>query len=87
MRGRLQPAGSVKEVESSSNGIRDVLVDGFVNAGDPLLHVEAKGLLGFHQDRTKSSVELEASALEAIIASAGEPSRFPSLPSLPPYRM
>ena len=48
VRGRLQPAGSVKEVESSSTGlVRKVFVaDGDqVTAGDPLLRVEAKGLI------------------------------------------
>ena len=48
VRGRLQPAGSVKEVESPSTGlVRKVFVaDGdHVIAGDPLVRVEAKGLI------------------------------------------
>ena len=91
VRGRLQPAGSVKEVESPSNGVvRNVFIaDGdLVKAGDPLLHVEAKGLLGRRQaiEQSIRLLSLEASALEAIIASNGDPSLLPSLPSLPPVQ-
>ena len=47
VRGRLQPTGSVQEVDSPSNGVVSkvfVKEDELVTAGQPLLDVEAKGL-------------------------------------------
>ncbi len=88
VRGRLEPSGSVKKIESPSNGVvRKVFVrEGqLVQAGQPLMDVEAKGLASRRKGLEQSLVmlELQALALQAIIASDGEPSRLGPMPALP----
>jgi HlyD family secretion protein len=88
VRGRLEPSGSVQEIESPSNGVvRQVFVhDGQqVKVGTPLLTVEAKGLASRRQalEQTIRLLNLQAASLQTIIASNGDPSRIGSLPRLP----
>jgi HlyD family secretion protein len=88
VRGRLEPSGSVQDIESPSNGVvRNVFVkEGqAVKAGSPLLTVEAKGLSSRRVALEQSIrlLQLQAQALQAIIASDGDPARIGSLPPLP----
>ena len=88
VRGRLQPTGSVKEIESPSNGVvsKVFVSDGdLVKSGDPLLRVEARGLISRAKaiEQSIKLLRLEASALDAIIASDGDPAKFEDLPPLP----
>ncbi len=88
VRGRLEPSGSVQEIESPSNGVvRQVFVkEGqLVQAGSPLLTVEARGLASRREalEQTLKLLNLQADALESIIASQGNPSRLGPLPPLP----
>jgi HlyD family secretion protein len=88
VRGRVEPSGSVQEIESPSNGVvRQVFVhDGQqVKVGTPLLTVEAKGLASRRQalEQTIRLLNLQAASLQTIIASNGDPSRIGSLPRLP----
>ena len=86
--GRLQPSGSVKEVESPSAGVISKV---YVNDGDvvsvssPLFDVEAKGLASRREALlvTQQLLRLQASSLKGILDSQGDPSRFPLLPSIP----
>jgi hemolysin D len=89
VRGRLQPAGSVNEVDSPSNGVvRKVLVkEGqLVEAGQPLLDVEAKGLASRRQaiEQTLQILGLQAKSLDTVIATDGDISKMAPLPDLPP---
>ena len=88
VRGRLQPAGSVREIESPSSGVisKVFVSDGdIIDSGEPLLLVEAKGLTS-RGEAIENSIQLlllEASALESLIASGGDPLLFGVLPPLP----
>jgi len=91
VRGRLAPSGSVKAIESPSNGVvRRVFVkEGqMVNAGDPLVTVEALGLNSRQQalEQTIRLLDLQANALQAIIASGGDVRRLGLQPALPPVK-
>ena len=88
VRGKLQPSGSIKDIDSPSSGVvSNVFVkDGvFVSPGDQLLSIESEGL----SSRLNSTLlrikllELSASSLQSIISSNGDPSKFTPLPSLP----
>ena len=89
VRGVLQPAKSVKDIQSPSNGVvlKVLVSDGDqVKAGDPLITVEAKGLASRRKaiEESLKLFGLEANALQTIIASGGDPNRFTPLPPLPP---
>ena len=88
VRGRLEPSGSVREVDSPSGGVvRKVFVkDGdLVKLGQPLFDVEAKGLASRRQavEATLKLYELQSRALKSILSSDGDPSRFEPLPAVP----
>ena len=88
VRGRLQPTGSVQEVDSPSNGVvRKLFVkeDQLVKAGQPLLDVEAKGLASRRQaiEQTLQILALQARSLETVIASNGNIRRMAPLPAIP----
>ena len=88
VRGRLEPSGSVRDVESPSTGVvsRVFVKDGQqVQQGQPLFTVEAKGLASRRQalETTLSLFELQSQALKDILSSDGDPSRFPPLPPIP----
>lgn len=86
--GRLEPAGSVRDVESPSGGVVDqvYVTDGdFVTAGTPLFTVEGKGLLSRRRALrdTQQLLKLQALSLKAVLVSNGDPSKFAPVPSLP----
>ena len=88
VRGRLEPSGSVRDVESPSAGVvsKVFVKDGeVVKQGQPLFDVEAKGLSSRRKalERTLALYELQASALTSILRSGGDPSRFEPLPNIP----
>ena len=88
VRGRLEPSGSVREVDSPSAGVvRKVFVKegDIVKQGEPLFDVEAKGLASRRKafEATLSLYELQARALKSILDSGGDPSRFEPLPPIP----
>ena len=88
VRGRLEPSGSVREVDSPSGGVvRKVFVkDGdVVKLGQSLFDVEAKGLASRRQavEATLRLYELQSRALKSILNSDGDPSRFDPLPAVP----
>lgn len=88
VRGRLEPAGSVREVDSPSAGVvNDVYVEEgqVVEAGQPLFSVEAKGLASRRQAIlfTLQLFELQAKALQGVLISQGNPNKLPPLPPLP----
>ena len=88
VRGRLEPSGSVREVDSPSAGVvGEVFVkDGqVVQAGQPLFTVEAKGLASRRVAITTTLrlLELQALALQGILRSEGDPAHLPPLPPLP----
>lgn len=88
VRGRLQPTGSVKRVESPSAGVisRVFVKDGqVVSAGEPLFDVEAKGLVSRRQAilATLQILQLQASSIDDLLNTGGDPSRFPPLPLIP----
>ena len=88
VRGRLEPSGSVRDVESPSGGVvsKVFVKDGdFVKQGDPLFDVEAKGLASRREalETTFSLYELQARSLKSILNSGGDPSRFEPLPPIP----
>ena len=88
VRGQLQPAGSVKDVESPSSGVvLDIYVkDGQrVVPGQDLLTVQAKGLVSRRNSIKQRLLllDLESKSLLTIIESNGDPSRFPPLPPIP----
>ena len=86
--GRLEPSGSVREVDSPSGGVvSNVFVKegDFVKLGQPVFDVEAKGLASRRRglEITLSIYELQARALKSIVNSGGDPARFESLPQIP----
>ena len=86
--GRLQPAGSVRDVESPSGGVVDEVFveDGdFVSSGTPLFTVEGKGLLSRRRALidTQQLLQLQALSLKAVLDSNGLPSEFSPSPPLP----
>lgn len=88
VRGRLQPAGSVKSVESPSAGVvsKVYVQDGdLVLASSPLFDVEAKGLSSRREaiQITQRLLRLQVSTLNGVLESEGDPRRFPPLPDLP----
>ena len=87
-RGRLEPSGSVREVDSPSAGVvsKVYIKDGEeVIQGQPLFDVEAKGLASRRQalEATIALFELQARTLKSILSSGGAPSRFEPLPPIP----
>ena len=88
VRGRLEPAGSVRSVDSPSSGVvsKVFVKDGdIVKQGEPLFDVEAKGLASRRRalESTMSLFELQANSLKSILSSDGDPSRFQPLPLIP----
>ena len=88
VRGRLEPSGSVREVDSPSAGVvsKVYVKDGqIVRPGQPLLDVEAKGLASQRQalNTTLVLLDLQAKSLDSILQSGGDPRHFQPLPSLP----
>jgi len=88
VRGRLQPTGSVKRVESPSAGVisRVFVKDGqVVSSGEPLFDVEAKGLVSRRQAiiSTLQILQLQANSINGLLTTGGDPSRFPPLPIIP----
>ena len=88
VRGRLEPSGSVRDVESPSAGVVSKV---FVKDGDevingqPLFDVEAKGLSSRRKalETTYALFELQARTLKSVLSSDGDPSRFEGLPDIP----
>ncbi|MCB4406942.1 HlyD family efflux transporter periplasmic adaptor subunit [Synechococcus sp. MU1642] len=88
VRGRLEPSGSVREVDSPSAGVvsKVFVKDGDeVKQGQSLFDVEAKGLASRREalETTLSLFELQARTLKIILRSSGDPSRFEDLPAIP----
>ena len=88
VRGRLEPSGSVREVDSPSSGVvsKVFVKDGMeVKLGQPLFDVEAKGLASRREalETTLVLFELQANTLSSIMRSGGDPSRFEDLPDIP----
>ncbi|WP_244275815.1 HlyD family secretion protein [Synechococcus sp. N26] len=86
--GRLEPAGSVRDVESPSGGVIDQVFvkDGdFVSTGTPLFTVEGKGLISRRRALrdTQKLLQLQALSLKSVLVSNGDPTQFDPLPSLP----
>ena len=86
--GRLEPSGSVREVDSPSGGVVSkvfVKEGDIVQKGEPLFDVESKGLASRRRalESTLSLYELESQALKSILNSGGDPSRFEPLPPIP----
>ena len=88
VRGRLEPSGSVRDVESPSAGVVSKV---FVKEGDqvkqgqPLFDVEAKGLASKRQalETTLSLLDLQSQTLKDILSSGGNPASFQPLPPIP----
>ncbi len=88
VRGRLQPMGSVQDVDSPSNGVvRKLFVkeDQVVQAGQPLLDVEAKGLASRRQaiEQTLQILTLQARSLGTVIAADGNVRNMAPLGPIP----
>ena len=88
VRGRLEPSGSVREVDSPSGGVvSEVFVkEGqLVKAGQRLFAVEAQGLASRRKAllNTRSLLDIQARSLKAVLVSNGDPSRFGPEPALP----
>ena len=88
VRGRLQPTGSVQEVDSPSNGVVSkvfVKEDELVTAGQPLLDVEAKGLASRREaiEQILQILVLQARSLDTVIASNGDISAMATFPDIP----
>ena len=88
VRGRLEPSGSVQNIESPSNGVvlQVFVKEGQeVQAGSPLLSVEAKGLSSRRQalEQTMRLLNLHAESLKAIISGNGGAGRISQMPPLP----
>lgn len=88
VRGRLQPSGSVQEVDSPSAGVVKKLFvkDGdLVKAGQPLLDVEAKGLASRRKavDQTLQILRLQVRSLNTIVRSDGDVRQIAPLPAIP----
>ena len=88
VRGRLEPSGSVREVESPSAGVvsKVFVKDGqLVTTGQALFDVEAKGLASRREalETTLRLFELQARTLTIILRSEGDTSRLGDLPEIP----
>ena len=88
VRGRLEPSGSVRDVESPSAGVvsKVYVKEGQqVQQGQPLFDVEAKGLASRRKalEITLSLFELQSQTLKDILRSGGDPIRFQPLPPIP----
>lgn len=88
VRGRLEPSGSVREVDSPSAGVvsKVYIKDGQqVRQGQALFDVEAKGLASRRVaiQNTLALLELQSQSLKSILSSGGDPRRFAPLPPLP----
>ena len=88
VRGRLEPSGSVRNVESPSAGVvsKVFVKDGVeVEQGQPLFDVEAKGLASRRKalETTVTLFEFQGKTLASILRSGGDPSRFGELPEIP----
>tara|TARA_Y100001968_G_scaffold233574_1_gene216543 strand:- start:41 stop:1171 length:1131 start_codon:yes stop_codon:yes gene_type:complete len=88
VRGRLQPSGSVREVESPSAGVvsKVYIKDGdIVTSGQPLFIVEAKGLVSRRSGlaNTLAILDVQATSLRAIIKARGDATKIVSMPALP----
>ena len=88
VRGRIVPAGRVREVESPSGGVISevhVTEGQLIARGDALFTVEAKGLSSRRQAlaNTVQLLELQAQGMQGILASGGDPARLPPLPKIP----
>ena len=88
VRGRLEPSGSVREVESPSAGVvsKVFVQDGLVvKQGQPLFDVDAKGLASRRKafQTTLALFELQANALSSILRSDGDPSLIQDFPDIP----
>ncbi len=88
VRGRLQPSGAVREVESPSAGVvsKVFIKDGdVVTSGQSLFIVEAKGLASRRAgvSSTLAILNVQADSLRAIINAKGDASKIVSMPSLP----
>ena len=88
VRGRIVPAGRVREVESPSGGVISevhVTEGQLISRGDALFTVEAKGLSSRRQAlaNTVQLLELQAQGMQGILASGGDPERLPPLPTVP----
>lgn len=88
VRGRLEPTGSVREVDSPSAGVvnKVFVKDGQqVRAGDPLFDVESKGLTSSRQAKITniSLLELQVQGIQSVLASDGDPTKFQPLAALP----
>ena len=89
VRGRLEPSGSVRDVESPSGGVvsKVFVKDGQqVQKGQSLFDVEAKGLASrrLALETTLSLFELQSQTLKDILSSGGDPGLFQPLPEIPP---
>lgn len=88
VRGQLEPAGSVKDVDSPSTGvIKSVFVkEGQrVKVGQPLFELESTGLLS-RQKALSDSIRLNkisADTLQLIINTSGDSAKISSLPPIP----
>jgi len=88
VRGRLEPSGSVRQVDSPSAGVvsKVFVKDGeVIKTGFPLFTVEARGLASRRQAliTTVGLLDLQGRALQGVLASGGDPKRFSPLPPLP----
>ena len=88
VRGRLQPTGSVLEVDSPSSGVVSkvfVREGQLVKAGQPLLDVEARGLASRRLaiEQSLQILKLQANSISTVIASNGDIKKIASLPGLP----
>jgi len=88
VRGRLEPSGSVREVDSPSAGVvsKVFIEDGqVVKEGQDLFTVEAKGLASrrFAIMNTLALMDLQARSLQGILKSGGNPQLLPPLPAIP----
>lgn len=88
VRGRLEPTGSVREVDSPSAGVvnKVFVKDGQqVRAGDPLFDVESKGLTSSRQAKITNIrlLELQVQGIQSVLASDGDPTKFQPLAALP----
>ncbi|QNJ01781.1 HlyD family efflux transporter periplasmic adaptor subunit [Synechococcus sp. PROS-U-1] len=88
VRGRIVPAGRVRDVESPSAGVISqvhVTEGQLIARGDPLFTVEAKGLSSRRQAllSTVQLLDLQAEGMQGILSSGGDPDRLPPLPTVP----
>ena len=86
--GRLQPQGSVEEVDAPATGVvsRVFVVDGQdVKAGAPLVAIEAKGLASrrLAVETTIEILRAQNASLQRILASGGTSATLPPIAPLP----